>query len=83
MSAATREPDPSMLVIRRALRLLHDADAALFMDQARGIAYALEGLATKDVDSQVAADARRLADRLFLLYPLEASASQGRPRRRI
>lgn len=62
-----------MLTIRRALRLLHDADAGLFMDQARGITYALEGLASRTVEARTAAEARRLADRLFALYPLEGS----------
>ena len=63
-----------MLTIRRGLRLLHEADPALFTDQARGRAFALEGVSTKDVDARVAAEARRLADRLFVLYPLEGSA---------
>jgi hypothetical protein len=62
-----------MLTIRRSLRLLHDSDAELFMHQARGIAYALEGLATTDLDPRVAAGARRLADRVFALYPLDGS----------
>jgi hypothetical protein len=68
--AAASDPDPAMLTIRRGLRLLHEADARLFTDQARGLAYALEGLATKDVDARVAAEARRLADRL--LSPVSA-----------
>lgn len=65
------DPDPALLTIRCGLRLLHKAKPELFTHQARGIAYALEQLATESADRRRLAEARRLADRLFLLYPLE------------
>jgi hypothetical protein len=69
MSAAARDPDPAMLAIRRGLGLLHEADAGLFWTRRVG-SRTPSRVATKDVGSNVAAEARRLADRLSLLYPL-------------
>ena len=70
MNPARPDPDPAQLAIRRGFRLLREADAELFTHQVRGLAYALQELARKSVDSRREAEARRLADRLLLLYPL-------------
>jgi hypothetical protein len=74
MSPAAPDPDPTLLTIRRGLRLLHEASPELFTHQARELAYALQELASKSLEFRRAAEARRLADRLLLLYPLEGSA---------
>jgi hypothetical protein len=73
MTSGTPDPDPALLAIRRGFRLLREADVELFTHQARGLAYALQELARKSVDSRREAEARRLAARLLLLYPLEGA----------
>jgi hypothetical protein len=80
MSPAVPDPDPALLAIRHGFRLLHEADAELFTHQARGLASALQELARKSVDSRREAEARRLADRLLLLYPLASETGTVDPR---
>ena len=73
MDPAGLDPDPALLAIRRGFRLLHEADRELFTHQAHGLAHALQELARQSVDFRREAEARRLADRLLALYPLEGS----------
>jgi hypothetical protein len=64
--------DPDLLTIRRSFRLLQQADLGLLTHQARGLAFALESLASSCGQApRRQAEARRLADRLF--RPLEES----------
>ena len=74
--------DPDLLTICRALRLLQQADPDLFTEQARGLAFALEGFAGRAAqDPRRQAAARRLAEELFALYPLAAWPERTGPRR--
>jgi hypothetical protein len=66
--------DPDFLTIRRGLRLLQQTDPDLFIEPARGLAFALEGGAGRAAPApRRQAEARRLAQELFALYPFEAA----------
>ena len=64
--------DPDFLVIRRALRLLGQAEPERFVEQVRSLGFALEAQASRgDLAPRLQAEARRVARKLLESYPFE------------